>query len=127
MTKQKKIYFPSKKFTSTEKLEIFHTDLSGPIKTKGFYSERYFMILFDDFTRMIWVEFLKEKFETFEKFKVFKNRVENKLGMKIKCLRSNRGGEFTSNEFNKFCEANSTKRQCIAPRTPNQNVILERK
>ena len=95
-------YFPRKKFTTIEKLEIVHTDLSGPKKTKGFYDERYFMILVDDFSRMMWIAFLKEKSEAFDKFKIFKNRVENESGMKIKCLRSDRGGEFTSNEFNMF-------------------------
>ena len=41
---------------------------------------------------MMWVVFLKEKSEAFDKFKIFKNRVENEFDMKIKCLRSNRGG-----------------------------------
>ena len=58
---------------------------------------------------MTWVAFLKEKSKGFDKFKTFKNRVENEFGMKIKCFRSDRGGEFTSNEFNIFCEANGIK------------------
>ena len=86
------------------KLEIVHTDLSGPTETRGFYGERYFMIIVDNFSRMMWVAFLKEKFEACDKFKIFKNRVENESSMKIKCLRSDRGGEFTPNEFNMFCE-----------------------
>ena len=44
MDKQKKVSFPSKKFTTIEKLEIVHTNLSGPSRTRGFYGERYFMI-----------------------------------------------------------------------------------
>ena len=68
------------------------------------------MILVDDFTRMMWLAFLKEKFEAFEKFKIFKNRFENESGVKIKCLRSDRGGEFTPREFNMFCEDNGIKR-----------------
>lgn len=87
--------FPSTKCTNIENLEIVHTDLSGPKKTKGFYGESYFSIIVDDFSRMMWVAFLKEKHGAFDKFKIFKNRVENELGMKIKCLRSDRGGEFT--------------------------------
>ena len=39
------------------------------------------MIFFDDFTRMMWVAFLKDKFEAFDKFKIFKNRFENESGM----------------------------------------------
>ena len=110
MAKHNKIYFPSKKFTTIEKLEIVHTDLSSPSKTRGFYGERYFMILVDEFTRMMWVAFLKKKSEAFEKFKIFKNRVENEFCVKIKCLISDRRGEFTSREFNMFCEENGIKR-----------------
>ena len=61
MEKHKRTSFPRKKFTSTIKLEIVHTDLSGPTRTRGLHGERYFMILVDDFSRMMWVAFLREK------------------------------------------------------------------
>ena len=64
---------------------------------------------------MMWVAFLKEKSETFKKFKIFKNRVENELGEKIKSLRLDGGGEFTSKEFNIYCEENGFKRQLSSP------------
>ena len=52
---------------------------------------------------------------------------ENESGMKIKCLRSYNGGEFTSNEFNEFCEVHGIKRQFSAAKTPQQNGVVERK
>ena len=73
-------------------MEIVHTDLSDPSRTRGFYGEMYFLIFVDDFTRMMWLEFLKDKSKAFEKFKIFKNRFENESSVKIKCLRSYRGG-----------------------------------
>jgi len=109
LAKHNRTSFPSNKFTTIEKLEIVHLDFSGPTKTKGFYGEKYFMIIVDNFSRMMWVAFLKENFEAFDKFTIFKNRVENESGIKIKFLRSDRGGEFTSNEFNIFCETNGIK------------------
>ena len=60
------------------------------------------MLLIDDYTMMTWVTFLKEKSEAFMKFKDFKELVENEANLKIKCLRSDNGGEFTSNKFNEF-------------------------
>lgn len=42
------------------------------------------MIFVDDFIRMMWVAFLKEKSKAFEKFKIFKNRVENESSVKIR-------------------------------------------
>ena len=85
------------------------------------------MLIIDDYTRMTWVYFLKEKSEAVEKFKAFKTYVENETDLKIKCLRSDNGGEFNSKEFNKFCEDHGIKRQYSAPRTPQQNGFVERK
>lgn len=72
------------------------------------------MLLIDDYSRMMWATFLREKFESVEKFKIFMAMVETKTGLKIKCLRSDRGGEFTSGEFNSFCEEHGIKRQLSA-------------
>jgi len=46
---------------------------------------------------------------------------------KIKCLRLDNGGEFTSNDFNAFCKTHGIKRQFSALRTPHQNGVTERK
>jgi hypothetical protein len=45
------------------------------------------MLIIDDYTRMTWLYFFKEKSDAFEKFKAFKNYVENEIDLKIKCLR----------------------------------------
>jgi hypothetical protein len=51
---------------------------------------------------MTWVAFINHKLEAIGNFKAFKTLVENETDLKIKCLRSNNGGEFTSVEFNEF-------------------------
>ena len=53
--------------------------------------------------------------------------VENESGMKIKCLRSDNGGEFTSNEFLELCEDHEIKRQFFTAKTPQRNGVVERK
>ena len=58
---------------------------------------------------MFWVVLLKYKDEAFEKFKIFKVLVENELDLKIKCPRSDRGGEFISDDFFNFCEQHGIK------------------
>jgi hypothetical protein len=73
-----------------------HIDLVGPTKTKGLKGEKYFIFLVHDYTRMTTVFFLKNKSESFENFKIYKEMVENEMDSKIKCLRSDNGGYFTS-------------------------------
>ena len=53
--------------------------------------------------------------------------VENETHVKIKCLRYNNGGEFTSNDFNEFCETHGINKQFLATKIPHQNDIVERK
>ena len=45
----------------------------------------------------------------------------------MKFIRSDNGGEFTSNEFNGFCEIHGIKRQFSAAKTPQQNGVVESK
>ena len=65
MAKHNRTSILGNKFTTTIKLEIIQIDLNGPTKTKGFYGEKYFIILVDEFFRMMWVAFLKHKFDAF--------------------------------------------------------------
>ena len=76
-----------------------------------------------------WLGFLffKTKYKAFEKFKAFKALVENDIDLKIKCLILENRGEFTSKEFNEFCEIHGIKRKFSALRTPQQNGVEKRK
>jgi transposase InsO family protein len=125
--KKTKTKFKSKEYSTTRPLEIVHTDLVGPTTTKGLKGERYFMLLVDDYTRMTAVFFLKNKSEAFENFKIYKEMVENEMDSRIKFLRFDNGGEFTSKEFMDYCNSHGIKRQFFVARTPQQNGVVERK
>ena len=71
--------------------------------------------------------YLKDKSKAFQKFKWYLARVEKEIRKKLKCLRSNKGGEFISNEFNEFFIERGIKRQLLAPSTPQQNEIAKRR
>jgi transposase InsO family protein len=51
--------------------------------------------------------------------------VENEMDSKIKCLRSDNGGDFTSKEFMDFCRKNGIKGKFFVARTPQQNGFVE--
>jgi transposase InsO family protein len=88
---------------------------------------RYFITFIDDFSKKLWVYFLKEKSTAFIVFKNFKALVENQSGHKLVTLRSDRGGEYTSKEFDKYCKEHGIKHQLTAAYTPQQNGIAKRK
>ena len=67
---------------------------------------------------MMIVMYLRENLEAFEKFKWYLARVEKEIGKRLKCLRSNRGGEFISHKFNNFYIERGIKRQVLAFGTP---------
>jgi transposase InsO family protein len=71
------------------------------VLTEG--GQRYFMIMIDDTSRYCYVYLLKTKYKALNCFKTYKAEVENQLEKKIKCFRSDRGGEYFSNEFDLFC------------------------
>jgi transposase InsO family protein len=53
--------------------------------------------------------------------------VEKDTLMFVRCLRTDKRGEFTSNEFNEFCRQKGIKRQLTTAYTPQHNGVAERK
>ena len=120
--------FPSSSaYRATKRLELVHGDICGPIKPSTIGGRRYFLLLVDDFTRIMWVFFLKEKSEAFQHFKVVKTQAESESEEKLKCFRTDMGGEFNSEEFGFYCDKNDIKRHLTAPYSPQQNGVVERK
>ena len=76
---------------------------------------------------MCWIFFLKFKSKVAGVFWKFKKMVENQSGYKIQSIRSHNGKEYTSAEFNLFCEEAGIEHQLTAPYTPEQNGVSERR
>lgn len=112
---------------TTKPLELVHTDLCGPLSTKSLSGSRYVLTITDDFSRFTWLFFLKSKDETLPKFKQFRTMIELQGGFRIKAIRSDRGGEYTSREFQIFCDELGIMRQFTQAHTPHQNGVAERK
>lgn len=65
---------------------------------------------------------LKQKSETFEKFKFGKNLMESQTGKRIKILWTSNGLKFCNNEFDQFCNNTQIKRHITIPNTPRRKV-----
>jgi hypothetical protein len=99
----------------------------GPMSSVSLGGCHFYVTFIDDHSRKTWICFLKTKSEVFKRFQEFKALVENKTGRKIKVLRSDNGGEYTSNEFRDFCIQEGIKRQLTVPYNPQQNGVAKRK
>lgn len=124
--KHKRDSFPSSSNRAKEHLELVHTDLCGPMQTQSIGGSSYFLTFIDDFSRKIWIYFLKNKSDTFSKFKQFKAEAEKQSAKYIKVLRSDRGGEYNSKDFIDFCKQHGIIMQTTRY-TPQQNGVAERK
>ncbi|GJQ92315.1 retrotransposon protein, putative, ty1-copia subclass [Tanacetum coccineum] len=119
--------FPHSNERAKDLLGIIHTDVCGPLRHVSRQGASYFITFTDDYSRYGYVYLLKHKHEVFETFKVFKNEVENQLGKTIKAIRSDRGGEYISQEFKDYLKANGIVQQLTPPYTPQHNGVSERR
>ena len=75
-------------------LEIVHTDICDPFPMKSVDGYDLFITFTDDYSRFGYIYLIKERSEALDKFKIFKAEIENQHNLKIKVVRSDRGGEY---------------------------------
>ena len=111
---------------SEEPLGLVHSDVCGKINAKSLSGAEYFVSFIDDKTRFIWVYVLKHKSQVFEKFLEWKAMVDRSTGRKLKALRTDNGGEYTSTEFVDYLRSEGIRHELTVPKTPEQNGVAER-
>ena len=119
--------FKKKGSRAKDLLELIHSDVCGPMSTSARDGYKYFITFIDDYSRYGYIYLMKNKSESFDKFKEFKNEVENQLNKKIKALRTDRGGEYLSNDFGAFLKECGIIPQLTPPGTPQWNGVSERR
>jgi hypothetical protein len=127
MGKMTKTPFTGHVERASDLLEIIHSDVCGPMSVPARGGFLYFVTFTDDLSRYGYIYLMRQKSETFEKFKEFQNEVENHRNRKIKFLRSDRGGEYLSHEFSKHLSDCGIVPQLTPPGTPQRNGVSERR
>ena len=90
-------------------------------------NKRYVCVIGDEYSRFTWTLFLGSKDETFEKFLAFIKKTEKRVGHSLVSLRSDHGAEFENSSFIDYCNEHGVNHNFSAPRTPQQNGVVERK
>ena len=102
---------------SKQPLKLIHSDENWRSFTQ------WSRILSDLYTHYTWVYALKHKNQVFECFQQWKALVEKCTGQKVKALRSDNGGEYTSSEFKAYL---GIRHELTVPKSPEQNGVSER-
>jgi transposase InsO family protein len=84
----------------------------------SFSGRDYYLTFINDYSRKTWIYFVKTKSEVFKRFQEFKALVENQTEKKIKVLRSDNGGEYSSSQFVDFSTHSGIRRQMTMPYNP---------
>jgi hypothetical protein len=89
--------------------------------------KKFFLLLVDDMSRYMWLTLLTSKDEVAVAIKRFKGVAELEADAKLRTLRTDRGGEFTSHDLAVFCANQGMKRHTTTPYSPQQNGVVERR
>ena len=118
--------FPTGNRFNLKPLDLIHSDVCGKITPDSLGGGLYFVTFIDHATRYTWVYILKNKNDVFSKFKEFKAMVERQYERKIKTLRTDNGGEYTSHIFERFLTNEGIRHERSIAKTPEQNGLAER-
>ena len=110
--------FPKSETKSKGTLELIHSDVCGPMPSISLSGYEYYVTFIDSYSRKTWIYFLKNKSEVFGKFKEFKALIENHSKIRIKTLRLDNGGEYTSKDFEAFYKEEGINRELTTPYNP---------
>ncbi|KAK0587100.1 hypothetical protein LWI29_017300 [Acer saccharum] len=116
--KMTKRLFRTKGTRAIECLGLMHTDVCGLMSIQARDGYEYFITFTDDYSRFGYVYLMRHKSDAFDSFKAFKAKVEKQLEKHIKILRSDRGGEYLSREFQQYLIDNGIISQFYALGTP---------
>jgi transposase InsO family protein len=126
--KHRRSLFPHRaEYRAEEVLELVHGDLCGPITPPAPSGSRYFLLLIDNNNRYMWLRTLRSKDQVAVAIKQFQQVAEAETGRKLRVFQSDHGGKFTSVEFVEYCVEQGLHHQLMAPYSPQQNGVVERR
>ena len=101
-------------------------DVWGPAPLKSIGRKEYYLLFKDLFSREERIYFLKHKSEVFDHYRKYEAWLRVQRRGTIRIFGSDRGGEFTSQEFTEHLENSGTVRHLTVHDSPASNGVAER-
>ena len=126
--KMKRQSFPASHFRTyaSHPGDLIHGDICGPMSQPSKGGSLYFILYRDDSTGYRFVFCVTRKAEALTCFQQVFKTILRDTGRTISTLRTDRGGEFSSNAFLTYLTENNIRRELTNSYTPEQNVVAER-
>jgi len=105
--------------------ELTHVDLWGKYEIASIHGSQYYLIMIDDASRYVTVEFLKKKSHASTKISEYMTHQIAK-GRSPCAIKMDRGSEFVNEELTKRCHSQGIHFQMTAPYSPSQNRVAKR-
>ncbi|GJR46306.1 retrovirus-related pol polyprotein from transposon TNT 1-94 [Tanacetum coccineum] len=118
---------PKSENTIMEVLHTLHIDLCRPIRVQSINGKKYILVIVDDYSRFIWVKFLRSKDETPEFVIKFLKQIQVGLNKTIRYIRTDNGTKFVNLVLTEYYENVGIFHQKSVLRTPQQNGVVERR
>ena len=118
-------FLKESKTTYTKYGEKIVTDLWGPAQVTSLGGKNYAQFYHDMATSEDCVDFLQMKAEALEKYQQYEKWVKMQWNADIKCLGSDRGSEYLSNEFTKILKNSGTNHHLAMHDLPQSNGTAE--
>nr|GEX36469.1 Gag-Pol polyprotein [Tanacetum cinerariifolium] len=123
---KKSSHQPKAKDTHQEKLYILHMDLCGLMRIASINGKRYILVIVDDYSRFLWVRYLRSKDEAPKAIiKCIKN-IQVRLNATVRNVQTNNGTEFINQTLREFYENVGISHQTSVSCTPQQISVVER-
>ena len=84
---------------ASQLLGLVHRDICGPLEVQSIGGARYYITFIDDHSNWSVVYPMRKKSDAIHYYQLFLNASQTQIGSKLKVLRSDRGGEYLSSEF----------------------------
>lgn len=125
--KAKQRSFPkSREDRPRQVMDVLHSDLCGPLPVPSLTGARYFVTYIDSETKFKFTRLLLHKCDQESTFERLQALCERQTGRKVKILRADNGGEYTSQTFQEYLALQGIQFQSTIAGCSAQNGVAER-
>ncbi|GJR20081.1 retrovirus-related pol polyprotein from transposon TNT 1-94 [Tanacetum coccineum] len=117
--KSKKASLPPKPVpNSKQRLHLLHMDLYGLMRVESINGKRYILVIVDDYSRYMWVYFLRSKDEAPEEIKIFLKKITVLLQALVIIIRTDNDTKFKNQFLKEYFDSVGISHQASSVRLP---------